>query len=91
MRRNNEFYTNVEKQLDRLKYNLRWKDKINDDMVDDKIVIPFSKNSVSLPPNMNTEKENYLQFFRNKALEIIKKESRFLKNNERFKKDNAMI
>ena len=33
---NNEFYTNVEKQLDRLKYNLRWKDKINEDMADDK-------------------------------------------------------
>ena len=40
---------------------------------------------------MNTVKENNLQFFRNKAIEIIKKESRFLKNNEQFKKDNAMI
>ena len=40
---------------------------------------------------MSTEKENKLQFFRDKALQIIKKESELLKSNDHFIKDNAMI
>ena len=88
---NKQFFVNVKKQLDRLKYNFRWNAKLGNDEANESLTIPFSKNTVSLPPKMNVEIENKLQFFSDKAFEIIHKESRKVKNEKRFKKETTMI
>ena len=88
-----DFLTVVDKQLDKFKYNFRWNDKMNhkQESSSNQTLIPFFKNTVSLPPKMITEKEHKLQFFKDKALEIIHNESKSLKNDKKFKQDTAMI
>ena len=85
------FLSNVHKQLDRVKYNVRWNDKFDTNASDNKLSIPFSKNTVFLPPKMCQEKENKLQYFKDKALEIITKEAKLVKNKKNYKQDTALI
>ena len=78
----------TETQLDRLTYKMRYNEVLQQNNADDdtnKIIIPFSKNTVKLPEKMNKYEESCLFAFKREVIEIMKDEIRRNKNNSNYR------
>ena len=71
----NRFKDRLELNLDVFSYRLRWSNKINH--VEDKIKIPFSHNTVTIPPNMHLDEEIKLAAFKSEIVKATEEEMVF--------------
>ncbi len=86
---NTKFLDNVQLSLDRLTYNLRWRNKFDNENFENandtvqgrergsshrSFSIPFQRNSVKLPPCMNSEQEVNLLLFKDEVVKVVKQE-----------------
>ena len=76
-----EVVKETEKQLESLTYRLRYDEhrKQGELPCRNNLVVPYSKNTVVLPPKMNSYQEGCLIAFKHEVLNLIEKESKILK------------
>ena len=93
------FMKNAEKELDKMTYRIRWNNVFKDIEQKDEFKIPFTKNSVSLPPKLNEKEENNIKLFRAEVLNLIGKQkntkesksiSTSIKNTRSFLNENNL-
>ena len=82
---NDKFMDSIVTNLDHLQYKLRWSTAIKNTN-QNKLNIPFHKNTVKLPPTMNPQAEDSFKLFKRETLDILNKERTFMKNKYEYKK-----
>ena len=77
----------TEMQLEVLTYKLRYKNIFsNTNKTNHNLIVPFSKNNVSLPERMNYYQENSLTAFKREVINVLEKEVKVLKKDKNLNK-----
>jgi len=91
---NNNFLEDAKLQLEVLTYKLRWKSVFSDNIDNDnsdKLVVPFQKNSVRLPPKMMKEDEANLACFKHEVVRTLRQEVKATARSNDYKKCHSQI
>jgi len=85
----NRFIDRFENNLDTFFYRMRWAHKA--DFTDNQVMIPFGRNTVTMPPKMPFDEETKLAAFKSEILEVTKLEIAQTTKNENFLKNKKVI
>ena len=82
---NDNFIEKTKLQLEMFTYKLRWSEKMAGSATADN-KIPFKRNTVTLPPNMNEDLEQQLTCLKRDILKVTEVEAKKVKKNEKYRR-----
>ena len=90
---NDEFLNDNEIAIESLSYKLRWSHRFSSsgENNQNKLRIPFDKNTVNLPPNMSKELEDNLKLFEIETKRALHTEIDNMKRNRKYRDTNKLI
>ena len=85
---NGRFDDEIKMQLEKFTYKLRWNHKMKNEPVSDSRKIPFTRNTVTLPPPMSDDLEQQLTAMKREILKTTESERRKTKKDQKYRQFN---